>query len=102
MHSSVDMPGHRAKPLGRWTSPHQIIVITNSHVYTIKHLVTKVQEVHAVRMKFYCDTSLKVTKELKEHVAQQGIMLDVKAFKGHKKSKKKMNEWTMLVQWAGL
>ena len=101
MHSSVDMPGHRQKPLGRWTGPHQIIGVTNSHVYTIKHLVTeKVQEVHAVRMKFYSDASLNVTQELKEHDGQQGLMMDVKDFIGHKKGAKK-GEWLMLVHWAG-
>ena len=100
MHSSVGMPGNRAKPLGRWVGPYQIISTVNEYVYRIKHIITnKILEAHAVRMRFYSDASLDITEELKKHVAQQGILLDVKTFLGHKKNES--GEWALRVQWAG-
>ncbi|KAG3010169.1 hypothetical protein PC120_g15212 [Phytophthora cactorum] len=40
--------------------------------------------VHASRLKFFGDSNLEVTEELREHVAAQGIVLKVEAIREHR------------------
>ena len=56
---------------------------------------------HASRLKFYADHSFEVTEEVREHVAAQGIILEVRALVAHRYNHESQ-EFEFLVSWKGL
>ncbi|KAG6618434.1 uncharacterized protein IUM83_01443 [Phytophthora cinnamomi] len=73
--SRVDSRLQGNKLLVRWVGPFRVLE-ARQHSFIVEHLITKDKvEVHGSRLKCYCDSSLDVTAELKEHVAKQGIVL---------------------------
>ncbi|KAE9037711.1 hypothetical protein PR002_g6407 [Phytophthora rubi] len=99
--SRVDSRLQGSKLLVRWVGPFRVVE-ARQHSFIIDHLITKDKvEVHGSRLKFYCDSSLNVTAELKEHVAKQGIVLGVRAIVNHRNNPVS-NEWEVQVAWIGL
>ncbi|OWZ05895.1 LOW QUALITY PROTEIN: hypothetical protein PHMEG_00021933 [Phytophthora megakarya] len=94
--SRVDSRLQGSKLLVRWVGPFRVVE-ARQHSFIVQHLITKDKvEVHGSRLKFYCDSSLNVTAELKEHVAKQGIVLGVRA------SITGSTQWEVQVAWIGL
>jgi hypothetical protein len=92
---------HVNKLLVTWVGPY---VVTEAHArhFVVKDLVTgKSSDVHASRLKFFADSDLEVTEELLEHVAAQGIILDVKQIKQHRWSSLH-SDYELFISWRGL
>ncbi|OWY93050.1 hypothetical protein PHMEG_00037692 [Phytophthora megakarya] len=84
--SRVDSRLQGNKLLVRWVGPFRVVE-ARQHSFIVEHLLTRAQvEVHGSRLKFYSDSSLDVTAELKEHVAKQGIVLGVRAIVDHRRN----------------
>lgn len=92
---------HGRNLMVRWIGPYQIVT-ARPYSFMIKHLITGMDhEVHALRLKFYMDSSLEVTSEITEHVTAQGIVLAVCDIVGRRLNTT-TNEWELLVAWVGL
>jgi hypothetical protein len=100
LRSRVDQK-HNDKLLVTWIGPYQVVG-TDTHSFRVRHLVTGAEtDVHPSRLKFYADDSYEVTEEIKEHVAAQGIILNVAALEGHRWNEQK-GDYELLVEWIGL
>ena len=54
-----------------WKGPYRVIATVSEMVYSVEHLINHdVSDVHANWLKFYDDSSLAVTEELIQHIAQ--------------------------------
>lgn len=92
---------HANKLLVTWLGPYQV-VRSDTHSFRVKHLVTGDElDVHASRLKFYADSSLNVTSELREHVASQGILLAVEQLLDHRWNGE-IHDYELKVRWKGL
>ncbi|OWZ02906.1 hypothetical protein PHMEG_00025453 [Phytophthora megakarya] len=99
--SVVDSRLQGNKLLVPWVDPFRVVE-ARQHSFIVEHLLTRAQvEVHGSRLKFYSDSSLDVTADLKEHVAKQGIVLGVRVIVDHRRNPVS-NEWEMRVAWVGL
>jgi hypothetical protein len=67
----VRKAGKHAKLASTWVGPSRITAAGTGHVFTVQHLVTgELSQVHVSRLRFYADSLLEVTTELKEQVQQ--------------------------------
>lgn len=92
---------HVSKLLVTWVGPY---VITEAHprCYKVKHLVSgKEAEVHGSRLKCFTDSDLEVTADLLEHVASQGIVLDVNKSYEHRWNTV-LRDYEVHINWRGL
>lgn len=75
---------HVSKLLVTWVGPYTVTDV-QPRCYKVKRLVTgKEAEVHGSRLKFFADKDLDVSEDLLEHVASQGVMLDVNRIYEHR------------------
>jgi hypothetical protein len=81
-----------------WTGPFQIVRIINEFVYEVESIVgNQIQEVHAVRLRFYEDKYLQITEEMQEQFLNDQFnyevekLIDLKFFK----------DLEFLVRWRG-
>ncbi|KAJ0404393.1 hypothetical protein P43SY_007646 [Pythium insidiosum] len=75
---------NQSKLLVTWTGPF-VVTAALKNAFTVKNLVTgKESKVHSSRLKFYADDQLNVTNELIEHIAAQGVLLDVEELQEHR------------------
>ena len=99
--SDVDRRQPRNKLLVTWRGPFQITETIGTHLFVIKHLIDGTEhEVHAQRLKFYCDESLEVSEELAEFIMGQGSVLTVEAFLDHRWNTTSLI-FELLVKWKG-
>ncbi|POM71797.1 Hypothetical protein PHPALM_11581, partial [Phytophthora palmivora] len=99
--SRVDQRLPSNKLLGQWLGPFKVVE-ANQHSFLIKHLITgREYDVHASRLRFYCDENLNQSAELLELVSSQGIMLGVEAIRDHRYNQA-LGRWELLVSWVGL
>jgi hypothetical protein len=65
----------------RWHGPHRIVSTRSEYVYDVEDLMTQlVLPVHATRLRFYHDSSLLVTADIREHLAHQNKGYEVQKF----------------------
>ncbi|ETI30459.1 hypothetical protein F443_22418, partial [Phytophthora nicotianae P1569] len=89
------------KLLVTWMGPY-VVTKCNTHSFTVKHLITgKESNVHASRLKFFAESDLEVTEELREHVSAQGVILKVEAIRKHRWNPD-MRDFELLISWEGL
>jgi hypothetical protein len=68
----------------------------------IKHLLSgDTYDVHASRLKFYYDPDLNVTAEIRQHIGQQGIILEVRDIVNHRRNRS-TGAMELYVAWRGL
>ncbi|OWY98306.1 hypothetical protein PHMEG_00030956 [Phytophthora megakarya] len=92
---------HQDKLLVTWIGSYQI-TRADSHSFVVKHLVTGEEtDVHPSRLKFYADSSLHITEEIREHVVAQGQVLTVEALLDYTWNAQK-KDYDILVSWKGL
>jgi len=61
-------PSRKSRP--RWTGPYRILKCESDWEYVVEHLVTGEKfSAHSSRLKFYCDSQLEVTANLKHQIA---------------------------------
>ncbi|POM74034.1 Hypothetical protein PHPALM_9058 [Phytophthora palmivora] len=58
-------------------------------------------DVHASRLKFYCNDKFNTTEEILEQVAAQCIILPINEFKQHRWNSS-INDYEVLESWTGL
>ncbi|ETK84594.1 hypothetical protein L915_10456 [Phytophthora nicotianae] len=107
-----DMRAHKGAPanfdigdfnklLGQRIGPFKVTKAL-PHPFRIENLVTgRTYEVHASRLKFYADADLNTNEELLELVSNQGMVLGVEGFSGHRLNQQ-LKRWELLVAWTGL
>ncbi|KAE8909351.1 hypothetical protein PF005_g20824 [Phytophthora fragariae] len=84
-----------------WVGPY-VVMKCNAHSFTVKHLVTgRESNVHASRFKFFAESDLEVTEELREHISVQGIVLKVEAIRQHRWNED-MHDYQLAISWEGL
>ncbi|KAF1323287.1 hypothetical protein FI667_g4734, partial [Globisporangium splendens] len=99
--SRVDQRLTVNKLLAQWVGPF-MVTEARPHSFLIRHLLTgAIHEVHGSRLRFYADSSLNVTQEIKEFVSNQGILLGVDRFSKHRYNET-LKRWELLVTWTGL
>lgn len=99
--SRVDKRLQSSKLLVRWVWPLRVTEAL-AHSFMVEHLLTKdVYEVHGSRLNHYCDADVDVTEELREHIANQGIVLGVRAITEHRYNDEAKG-WQLFVAWRGL
>ncbi|GMF47767.1 unnamed protein product [Phytophthora fragariaefolia] len=87
----------RNKLLAQWVGPF-VVIEARPHSFMIRHLLTgATYEVHGSRLRFYADSSLDVTEEIREFVSNQGMLLGVDGFADFR-----YKRWELLVNWTGL
>jgi hypothetical protein len=85
--SRVDKRLQGSKLLVRWVGPFRVQEAL-PHSFLIKHLLSgDVYDIHASRLKFYYDPDLNVTAEIRQHIGQQGIILEVRDVVNHRKNR---------------
>ncbi|POM74205.1 Hypothetical protein PHPALM_8875, partial [Phytophthora palmivora] len=100
LRSRVDQK-HQDQLLVTWIGPHQI-VRADVHSFVARYLVTGAEtDVHASRLKYYADKNYKVTEDVREHVASQGVVLAVSKLWEHRWCSAKKS-YEVLVSWKGL
>ncbi|EGZ18087.1 hypothetical protein PHYSODRAFT_331951 [Phytophthora sojae] len=100
LRSRVDSK-HQDKLLVTWIGPYQI-TRADSHSFTVRHLVTgEGTDVHSSRLKFYADSSLQISEEIREHVAAQGQILAINELLDYTWNSVKKG-YDVLVSWKGL
>lgn len=79
-----------------------MVTRADPHSFRVQHLVTGEEtDVHASRLKFYLDSSLNITYEIREHIFAQGIVLVVNRLKQHRWNDL-VNDFELLVGWRSL
>jgi len=99
--SRKDIPGTFQKLQFVWRGPFRVTDAISDYVFEIEHLLSlKRYIVHSTRLKFYHDSSLNVTEELRQHTAHQGFLYTVESFntfRWNAHSKK----WEFNISWQG-
>eukprot|EP00644_Phytophthora_capsici_P019272 jgi/Phyca11/132445/e_gw1.167.10.1 len=99
--SRIDKRLRGNKLLVRWVGPF-LVLRALPHSFVVQHLLTGDEyDVHGSRLKFYHDSDLNVTAEIRQHVRNQGIVLDVRDVLQHRFNET-TQEWELLVAWRGL
>ncbi|KAJ8577930.1 hypothetical protein ON010_g1279 [Phytophthora cinnamomi] len=81
--------------------PHQV-VRADKHSFGVRHLLTgKEMDVHPSRLKYYADSSLEVTEDLREHIGDHGMALTVSKLNDYRWSRDK-KDYDVLVSWRDL
>ncbi|GMF54369.1 unnamed protein product [Phytophthora fragariaefolia] len=89
------------KSLVCWVGPFRVTEAL-AHSFMVEHLLTKdAYEVHGTRLKHFCNADLDVTGELREHIANQGIVLAVRAITEHRYNDE-AKDWQLFDTWRGL
>ena len=76
LYARVRRPGVTPKLMATWTGPWRVVGAHHPHVYEIQNIVTgRVQTAHIARLRFYADSQLNVTADVKDvfqHAFNQG------------------------------
>ncbi|GMF55364.1 unnamed protein product [Phytophthora fragariaefolia] len=99
--SRVDERLARNKLLAQWVGPFTVAEAP-PHSFVIRHLLSDATyEVHGSRLRFYADSSLDVTEEIRELVSNQGMLLGVEGFADFRFNAS-ASGWELLANWTGL
>ena len=76
LYARVRRPGVTPKLMATWTGPWRVVGAHHPHVFEIQNIVTgRVQTAHVARLRFYADSQLNVTADVKnvfQHAYNQG------------------------------
>lgn len=85
-----------------WRGPAHVTDEVNPRVFTVQDLVTGTRkDVHAAYLKYYCDASVTITRELKDAAAFSGTGFNVDAIVDHRFDESDPAEDEVLVRWEG-
>ncbi|OWZ17157.1 hypothetical protein PHMEG_0008934 [Phytophthora megakarya] len=89
------------KLLVQWVGPFRVLRVF-PHSSIVKHLATGDEyDVHESRLKFYSDSDLNVTAEIRQHVGSQCVVLDVRGILQHRFNDS-TQVWELFVSQRGL
>eukprot|EP00752_Nemacystus_decipiens_P007839 g7004.t1 len=67
MVARVRRAGPTPKLAATWTGPWRVVTAEQKHVYGVQNIISgEVRDVHVARLRFYSDSALEVTSDLKE------------------------------------
>ena len=76
LYARVRRPGVTPKLMATWTGPWRVVGAHHQHVFEIQNIVSgRVQTAHVARLRFYADSQLNVTADVKDvfqHAFNQG------------------------------
>ena len=99
--SRVDKVKGKSKISCFWIGPYKILKCNNNDLFLVQNLITNDEfEAHGSRLKYYCDSDLNVTTELKEFIMSQDILLDVESILDHKWNVD-LDQYEFLIKWRG-
>lgn len=99
--SRRDHTNTQGKLYVRWTGPYLVVGTISEQVYEIQHLITgKLYKSHSTRLKFYTDTQLNMTEELKNNIESQGMLFEIDGVKSFRWNDQK-GECEVEIQWKG-
>jgi hypothetical protein len=82
-----------------WFGPLQITAVCTPWIFEVTNLLThQVSKAHAQRLKFYSDSSLSITEELKHQLRHDGAGYDVESIINYRKHS---GQWELEVKWLG-
>jgi transposase InsO family protein len=90
-----------SKLRGVWQGPFQVLAEVSTHVYTVRHLVTrKESEVHACRMRYYADQHLNVSTQLLAQIRHDEAKWEVSHFLDLREDSD-ATQWYIHTSWRG-
>ncbi|CAI5746259.1 unnamed protein product [Peronospora destructor] len=79
-----------------------VVTGIKEHCFEVENLITKARnDVHGSRLKFYSETALEVTEELRERISTQGLVLGVREICDLRYNNS-ASAWELKVAWVGL
>ena len=76
LHTRMRRPGVTPKLMATWTGPWRVVRAHHPHLFEIQNIVSgRVHTVHVARLRFYVDSQLNVTADVKnvfQHAFNQG------------------------------
>ena len=90
----------KRKPSIKWQGPYRVVECRSNYIFVIEDLLTgERKEVHGRRLRFFRNSSFRVTEELRDHIAfQKNELFIVEEFTG---IRKKGTEFELQVKWRG-
>jgi hypothetical protein len=93
---------HQDKLHAKWYGPMRVTAVLTPWIYEIEDLIDGTKhKAHTRRLKYYIDSSLNITEELKQQLRHDNAQYDIQAFIDRRCVNKKKNKWELLVQWTG-
>jgi hypothetical protein len=87
------------KLVAKWRGPMHVKEVVNPWVYRVGDLITDNEwTVHAERLRYYSDSMLEVTVELKDIIAHNGTGYLIESIVDHEH---RNGEWCLYVNWLG-
>ena len=95
-----NIQGSSRKSKPRWTGPYRVISCESDCDFIIEHLVTNGKfHAHASRLKYYCDSDLEITADLKYQITHDEMRYKVEKILGHQINSDGMIQ--LKIQWPG-
>jgi hypothetical protein len=89
--------GHKLQ--ASWYGPMQVTKLCTPWIFEVTDLLSKkLSKVHSQRLKFYADSSLEITEELKLQLQHDGEGFDIECILNHRI---KSGRWEFYISWAG-
>ena len=87
------------KLVAKWRGPMHVKEVVNPWVYRVADLITDNEwTVHAERLRYYSDSMLEVTVELKDKISHNGTGYLIESIVDHEH---RNGEWCLYVNWLG-
>ena len=103
MYARVRRPGVTPKLMATWTGPWWVVGAHHPHLFEIQNIVSgRVHTVHAARLRFYADSQLNITADVKnvfQHAFNQGQFRMAGVVRVAEADDRSL---IVLVDWAGL
>ena len=93
---------HQEKLHAKWYGPMRVTAAVTPWIYEIEDLLNGTKyKAHTRRLKYYIDSSLNLTEEVKEQLRHDNGQWEVNAFLDHRCVNKRKHKWELLVEWTG-
>jgi hypothetical protein len=93
---------HQDKLHATWYGPMRVTAAVTPWIYEIEDLLSGTKyKAHTRRLKYYIDSSLNITEEVKEQLRHDNGQWEVSAFLARRCVNKRKHKWEILVQWTG-
>ena len=93
---------HQEKLHAKWYGPMRVTAAVTPWIYEIEDLLNGTKyKAHTRRLKYYIDSSLNITEEVKEQLRHDNVQWEVNAFLDRRCVNKRKHKWELLVEWTG-
>jgi hypothetical protein len=93
---------HQDKLHAKWYGPMRVTAAVTPWIYEIEDLLDGTKhKAHTRRLKYYIDSSLNITEEVKAQLRHDNGQWEVSTFLDRRCVNKRKHKWEILVQWTG-